>query len=80
MDSSRSFSNAVHYVNTHDAKHAPASQLHAIFPGLPQLFSSDSHLVFSFNFIVAAEPTIIATGIKPNIPTTLSYDKHVVHS
>ena len=79
-DSSSRFSNAVYNVNSHDAMNAPASQFHAIFPGLPQLFSSDSHLAFSFNFIVSAEPPIIATGVKPNIPTTLSYDKHVANT
>ena len=28
----------------------------------------------------AAEPTTIATGVTPNIPTTLSYDKHVANN
>ena len=59
------------------AIHSPESNVHAIFPGLFQMFPSSDHSAFSFNFVVADELTNIATGITPNIPpTTQSYDKH----
>ena len=62
-----------------NAMNALESHVHAIFSGIPKLFSSDSHLAFSFHFIVAAEPPIIATGIKPNIPTTSAVNNSTPH-
>ena len=49
--------------------------------GISQFVSSDSLLAFPFNLLAAAAQTNIATrSNSPNVPKTLSYDKHVVDS
>ena len=58
-----------------------ATAMHVDLAGTTQFISSDSPLIFPFNLLAAAEHTTIAPGMSsPNLPTTLSYDKHVVDS
>ena len=68
----------VDFINTVNTS---ASVMHVDLAGTTQFISSDSPLAFPFNLLAAAEHTTIAPGMtSPNLPTTLSYDKHVVDS
>ena len=68
----------VDFINT---VNTAANVLHVDLAGTTQFISSDSPLAFPFNLLAAAEHTIIASGMtSPNLPTALSYHKHVVDS